>query len=410
MAPPAGPKGKKFKARVGGAGGGDLLAAIRSGGKLKKAETVDKSAPMIPGAAELSGEAAPAPPPAGSMMAQMLAKRQQLGTKKRKGTGKGKGTGSAASVDGNDNIDSTSQPAPETQQQLTPEQQLQAKAEAKEKADAKEKAEAEAKEAKAKAVADAKAEKAAANKVKFADLRSDRDGLKKRVEAINQKLGKAERTALLLIVAEVKRNPTGQRDKAFDLAYMRFMFKALKALNVEGTADWKEPSDAMKPATIETYMAKIKTTSEEFMATTTDAHGGASDDDYEEDEDMEYSQSDDDDDDDVEGGSDTDEHDDEEDDDDVEGGSEDEEQEGEEEGGGKPLVLYEPSVRRVLMSMLLEDERASAATCADRFCRRDFSRCRLPCCPADRRLLDRCAEAELRELVYALHPLLRRAW
>jgi hypothetical protein len=107
----------------------------------------------------------------------------------------------------------------------------------------------------------------------------------------------------------------------------------------------------------------------------------------------------------------SDEHDDEEDDDDVEGGSDtDEQEEGEGGSGGKPLVLYEPSVRRVLMSMLLEDERASAATCADRFCRRDFSRCRLPCCPADRRLLGRCAEAELRELVYALHPLLRRAW
>ena len=91
---------------------------------------------------------------------------------------------------------------------------------------------------------------------------------------------------------------------------------------------------------------------------------------------------------------------------------EEEEEEDEEEGnegGGKPHVWYEPSVRRVLMSMLLADEWADAHTCAGRLCRRDFSRCRFQCLPSDRQLLEECAEAELRRLVHSLHPLLRRA-
>jgi hypothetical protein len=310
----------------------------------------------------------------GSMMEQMLAMQANLGKKKPRSTGTRTGQGSAApdinknsAVDENldSNVGGVGQATQGSQQELTAEQQAEAKPEAVEKA-----------------AAIQQVKKAAAiKKVKFADILSDRDGLKKRVEAIYDKLGKADKKAVYGTLVTVKARPTSPKmEKDFDLAYMRFMFTSLRALKVEGTTDWKEPTDTMTPAAIAAYMDKIKTTSEEFMATKTDAQGGASDDD------------------------------DEEDDDDVEGGSDTDEQEEDDGSGGKPLVLYEPSVRRVLMSMLLKDERASEATCADRFCIRDFSRCRLPCCPADRRLLGQCAEAELRELVHLLHPLLRRAY
>ena len=96
---------------------------------------------------------------------------------------------------------------------------------------------------------------------------------------------------------------------------------------------------------------------------------------------------------------------------DAEGDAEEEEARGA-AGRGEWRARYEPSVRRVLTSMLLAPEGmggADAGTCADWVCRGDFSRCALPCSPADRRLLRRCAEAQLRQLVLSLHPLLRRA-
>ena len=96
---------------------------------------------------------------------------------------------------------------------------------------------------------------------------------------------------------------------------------------------------------------------------------------------------------------------------DAEGDAEEEEARGA-AGRGEWRARYEPSVRRVLTSMLLAPAGmggADAGTCADSVCRGDFSRCALPCSPADRRLLRRCAEAQLRQLVLSLHPLLRRA-
>jgi hypothetical protein len=97
----------------------------------------------------------------------------------------------------------------------------------------------------------------------------------------------------------------------------------------------------------------------------------------------------------------------------VESDEEDEEEEKEEDedasSRGPPHVWYEPSVRRVLMNLLLQDRRATVPDCIARLTSARFTQLPFPCLPTDQELVQRCKAAKLRRLVTALHPVLAPA-
>jgi hypothetical protein len=171
----------------------------------------------------------------------------------------------------------------------------------------------------------------------------------------------------------------------FTNAYEAYMLPALKSLGFD------VPKKTNKNA--KTFTQKLE---EAFQGVLT-MKGGASGDGDDDDDDDDEGDS-------VGGGSES-----EEDEDGDEDEDEDDEQGVEEQGGGgakRPHVWYEPSVRRLLMSLLLHDRRAGVAECLARLQSDDVAQYLVPCLGRDRELVRQCKAAKLRRLVMTLHPIL----